>query len=61
MKLLVTAGKTIQKAAAAVAKAVRPAAGAISSRDPWYRDDERKAEVGASERWLARRPGGWLR
>jgi hypothetical protein len=61
VKLLVTAGKTIQKAAAVVAKAVRTAPATTSSRDPWYRDDERKAEVNEPERWLARRPGGWLR
>lgn len=63
MKLLETAGKTITKAAAAVVKAVTPAAD--RARDPWYSDDERRAAInegaGGRARWLARRRGGWLR
>jgi hypothetical protein len=60
VKLLETAGKTIQKAAAAVARKVSPPA-PVRSRDPWYSDAERKAEINADTRWLSRRRGGWLR
>jgi hypothetical protein len=60
VKLLETAGKTIQKAAAAVARKVSPPA-PMRSRDPWYRDDERKAEINEDTRWLGPRPNGWLR
>lgn len=60
MKLLETAGKTLQKAAAAVKKAVTPAP--ARSRDPWYYDDERRAAIDGRDRWLGpRRRGGWLR
>lgn len=60
MKLLETAGKTIRKATAAVAKAVSTAA-TTGTRDPWYRDDERKAEMNGRARWLGPRRRGWLR
>jgi len=76
VKILETARKTVQKAAAAVAEAVtlgkRP-------RDPFYSDDERKAEINrrgdairaeraaavdallsGRSRWIPRRTG-WLR
>lgn len=59
MKLLATAGKTLQKAVAAVVKAVTPAP--ARRRDPWYSDDERKAAINSGERWLGPRRGGWLR
>lgn len=58
MKLLDTAGKTLKKAAAAVVKAVSQET--ARSRDPWYYDDERKAELNGRGRWLGRRRG-WLR
>lgn len=60
MKLLETARKTAQKAVAAVAKAVAPLA-APRSRDPWYRDDERKAAIDGAASWLGHRRRGWLR
>jgi hypothetical protein len=61
VKLLDTAGKTVRKVAAAVVKAVTPEP--RRSRDPWYYDDERKAEVNArgESRWLGLRRRGWLR
>lgn len=60
MKILDTAGKTLQKAVAAVVKAVTPAP--VRRRDPWYSDDERKAEINdGGGRWLGPRRGGWLR
>jgi hypothetical protein len=64
MKLLDTAGKTVKKAAAAVAKAVMPAP-RERPLDPWYSDDERRTAVNAAvdgrSRWLGPRRGGWLR
>jgi hypothetical protein len=48
-------------AVATVAKAIPPAA--ARPRDPFYSDDERKAEVNARRdggRWIPRRQG-WLR
>jgi hypothetical protein len=61
VKLLETAGKTIQQAAAAVVRKVSPTPPPARSRDPWYTDDERKAEINADTRWLGPRPSGWLR
>lgn len=66
MKLLDTAGKTVKKAAAAVVKAVTPAPAREPARDPWYRDDERRAAVNAASSrglpsWLGPRRRGWLR
>ena len=57
----------VQKAAVAVVAAVMgPAAEPERPRDPWYRDDERKAEVNAAstsglQRWVSRRRGRWIR
>lgn len=61
MKLLQTAGKTIRKAAAAVASAV-PDRATARARDPFYTDAERRAAVngGAAGRWLGRRRSRWL-
>ena len=63
MKLLETAGKTLQKAAAAVVRAVTPA----HQCDPtgFRCDCARKAEINARRSglgsWLGQRRGGWLR
>ena len=57
----------VQKAAVAVVAAVKgPAEEPKRSRDPFYSDLERRAEVNASSRrarrrWLPRRRGGWCR
>jgi hypothetical protein len=60
MKLLVTAGKQIQKAAAAVVKAVAGEEEPPAPLDPWRRN-ERPAELTRGGRWLNRRRRGWLR
>jgi hypothetical protein len=62
VKLLETARKTVQKAAAAVGGAVA-AMSPKKPRDPFNFDDERKAEINARglHRWLGPRRKGWLR
>ena len=55
-------GKVSETAAAAV-KVIAPAAKS-KFRDPWYSDDERKAEINARRAggsWLGLRSRGWLK
>lgn len=64
MKMLETARKTVQKAAAAVAGAVAPPVRKRDPlREPFFFDDERRAEINARgiRRWLGPRRQGWLR
>lgn len=65
MKLLDTSTKAIKKAAAAVVNAVMQPA-VRRSRDPFYNDLARRAEINAHSGrrlspWLGPRRGGWLR
>jgi len=66
MKLLETARKTATKAVAAVVRVVAGGDVEGKARDPWYGDDERKAEINARgrkgrRRWLGPPRKSWLR
>ena len=61
MKILDTARKTAQKAAAAVVDAIAPPS--RRARDPWYSNEGFVARVNGrrSGAWLGSRRKGWLR